>query len=101
MLFFMSLQLPTIGILTNGMHYIIFKYTEDPLELVQYQRLSLPATMGTRDCKSEEIRRDLETLVTHLVAIIKSEIAAAELHLPEIFKSKRRGVKSGVSQCEH
>lgn len=78
-------QIPTAGILTNGMHYITFKYTEDPLELVQYRRLSLPSTMGTPNCKFQEVKVAMFIIVRHLMSLLSSQIKAAEVHLPESF----------------
>lgn len=82
--------MPTAGILSNGMHYITFKYTEDPLELVQYRRLSLPSTMGTPNCKFQEVKVAMVIIVRHLMSLLSSQIKAADVHLPESFSKRAK-----------
>lgn len=72
------------------MHYITFKYTEDPLELVQYRRLSMPSTMSLSDCKFQEVKVAMIVIVRHLMSLLSSQIKAAEVNLPESFSKRAK-----------
>jgi hypothetical protein len=77
------LQVPTAGLLTSGIHYLFLCYTEVPLKLVTYQKMSLPSSIAIEQCTRDEIKSHRERLVSILVALLKQQIVAFEEKLPK------------------
>lgn len=60
-----ALQIPSAGLLSSGLQYVTFMYTEDLLQLIQFRRFYMPTELGNERCKLEDVTlRDIMSLLS-------------------------------------
>ncbi|CAL8469188.1 g8729 [Coccomyxa elongata] len=59
-------------------------------KLKKFKRHSLPASMGSPNCKFQEVKDAMVLIVRHLMSLLSDQIKAAAVHLPESFSKRAK-----------